>query len=105
MNTITRANFSIEQQKSYEGYTEHNIWNGWECPLFTKEVADKIAKDFTIAGVMYINYSKEFDRYLVTYDIDEPILEWYDQITKVIDGKEVKLYPIGAFCWCWDMRE
>lgn len=46
-NMARAAKFSIDLGKSYPGYTFNEHWNGWECPYFTKEVADEICKDFS----------------------------------------------------------
>ena len=46
-NMARPAKFSIDLGKSYPGYTFNEHWNGWECPYFTKEVAEEICKDFS----------------------------------------------------------
>lgn len=45
----------------YEGYTYGNDWNGWECPYFTKEVADKMEQDHSDE----IYYEKRLDAFIV----------------------------------------
>ena len=89
-----------DNEKSYEGYTDGTLWNGWECPWFTKEVADEMIKDFIKEGGE-AEYDLETDSYIFQAE------EW-DQ-ADTFDGADVvtedgiqHLYPIGAWCWIWD---
>ena len=98
---MRKTRFVIDtNEKSYEGYTDGRLWNGWECPWFTKEVAEEMMRDLNKEGVA-AKYDLETDSYIVQAE------EW-DQ-PDVFDGADVKtedgvqhLYPIGAWCWIWD---
>ena len=98
---MRKTRFGIcDNEKSYEGYTDGRLWNGWECPWFTKEMAEEIMRDLNKDGVE-TEYNPETDSYIIkSEDWDEP---------DVFDGNDVKtedgiqhLYPIGAWCWIWD---
>ncbi len=44
------ANFKIESlgYETFEGYTKDEDWNGWDCPYFTFEQAQKILKTYNM---------------------------------------------------------
>lgn len=99
-NTMRKTNFQIcDDDRIYEGYTDGTLWNGWECPWFTKEVADRIMQDLKCDDV-----ETEYDE-----NTDSYIVRTIDDIEDVFDGEYVNtedgtkfLYPIGAWCWIWD---
>ncbi len=82
--------FSLDGGNIYKGYTNGGIWNGWECPYFEKEEADKIAKD----------YNGEFvdDTYVFPND-DDDVYE--SENLETVDGKK-KVWAIGAYAWVWE---
>lgn len=98
---MRKTRFVIDtNEKTYEGYTDGRLWNGWECPWFTKEVVEEMMRDFIKEGGE-AKYNSETDSYIFLGECwDEP---------DVFDGKDVEtgngvkhLYPIGAWCWIWD---
>ena len=73
---------------------------GWECPWFTKEVADEMMRDLNKEGVE-AEYNPKTDSYIVQAE------DW--EGPDIFDGADVEtedgvlhLYPIGAWCWIWD---
>jgi hypothetical protein len=98
---MRKTRFVIDtNEKTYEGYTDGTLWNGWECPWFTKEVAEEMMRDFIKEGGE-AKYDSETDSYIFQAE------EW-DQ-PDVFDSADVRtedgiqhLYPIGAWCWIWD---
>ena len=101
MKTMRKTKFQIcDDERNYEGYTDGRLWNGWECPWFTKEVAEQIMRDLNRDGV-----ETEYDATTDSYIIQEE--EW--DLPGVFEGYDVEtedgikhLYPIGAWCWIWD---
>lgn len=97
---MRKTKFSIcDDQRIYEGYTDGRRWNGWECPWFTREVAEQIMKDLNSDDV-----KTEYDEKADTY-----IVHWCEGTDDVFDGADMNtedgikhLYPIGAGCWIWD---
>ena len=82
----------------FEGYTDGKHWNGWACPYFTKEVADKIAAVYNAEnGDCSMAYNAEKDCFeTFTWDTEnDEEFRGYD-----IDGQH--LYAIGTMCWIWD---
>ena len=73
-------------------------WNGWVCPMFTKDVADKVAAwcgRFDDALV----YDAERDAYVGTYDHEAgEVFEGVD-----VDGMHV--YPIWYGSWTWSIAD
>ena len=98
---MRRTVFTIDaSEKYYEGYTDNRLWNGWECPWFTKEVADTIMSDLNQDGIRTV-----YDITKDTYIIDDQ----YNDTVDTYEGRDVEtfngikhLYPIGAWCWIWD---
>lgn len=98
---MRKTRFVIDtNEQTYEGYTDGRLWNGWECPWFTKEVADEMMRDLNKEGVE-TEYHHKTDSYIIkSEDWDEPdVFDGRDIITE--DGP-MHLYPIGAACWIWD---
>ena len=98
---MRKTKFVIDtNEQTYEGYTDGRRWNGWECPWFTKEVADGMMRDLNKEGVE-AKYDSETDSYIIKVECyDEPdIFDGYDVETE--DGS-MHLYPIGAWCWIWE---
>lgn len=87
----------------FEGYTTSNKWNGWQCPLFNKENADKICKAYN-NEFCQMRYDEENDCYIADYPVDE-YSEKYEGRDYVVNGKVEHLYAIGSHEWCWAMAE
>lgn len=105
--TFTKSKFEIDDTPQFEGYTAGHSWNGWDCPYFTKEVANQIAEFMENDNNMHFYYQENFDRYIIlfTHDtvVEEP--EVYEGTTITVDGEEIKVYPLGNGSWCWtDVR-
>ncbi len=83
--------FSIDGETKYAGYTFGDDWNGFECPYFEKEAADKMSMDMMGRA--------EGDTYVFEQEDDEP-LTINSEIIKTVDGDK-KVWPIGAYYWVW----
>lgn len=76
MKPLSKSIFSIDGGERFRGYTRGNHWNGWACPMFTKEEGLKIIKAFTTEEYpMY--YDEIKDAFVVQYeegdyDVDNP---------------------------------
>ena len=100
MKTMRKTKFQIcGDERVYEGYTDGSLWNGWECPWFTKEVAEQIMKDLNRDDVE-TSYSEATDSYIV-YRADDVEDVFEGEYVATEDGGK-HLYPIGAWCWIWD---
>ena len=85
---------------SFEGIDLGSTWNGWACPAFTKEVADEILSVINACsnedGGMEF-FDSEKGGYYTSFDGE--YTERFDAM--MIDG--VAYYPIGAYCWTWEV--
>ena len=84
---------------SFEGYTKGENWNGWDCPYFTFEQAQRVLQTYnqlrSITGEAQGYYDAGADAFIFPAE-DEP--EIYNAIT----SENEKYYPVGAFCWIWE---
>lgn len=87
-------------ERKWEGYTRWERWNGWECPMFTLEVAQDIAALTQAEEGDKIVYAPDKDCFIHTNYGDT---EGYPQTacSTLIDGRFVRLYEV-ADGWCWD---
>lgn len=84
---------------SYEGFTKGETWNGWDCPYFTFEQAQKILKTYnqlrSIIEEAQAFYDSSADAFIFPSEDDSEIY------TGVIEEGE-KYYSIGSFVWIWE---
>ena len=111
-NMARPAKFSIDLGKSYPGYTFNEHWNGWECPYFTKEVAEEICKDFSFTySFTDSDGNKQECRYYYKEETDtfygfDDNTEYGEQEIGVPteiqtpDGK-IKVYDFSIAGWIW----
>ena len=96
--------FEIDGMYMAKGYTLGDTWNGFECPFFTKEVAEEILQetidtDLTQEYFVNFEYDKENEQFILK-ETDDKLL-FPARKFKTGDGSEIKLYAIGAYMWCW----
>lgn len=98
------TDFKIESlgYETFEGFTKDEDWNGWDCPYFTFEQAQKVLTTHnTLRSVIgqkkLACYDVAADAFVFpASDEDEP--EIFAAI--IADGQ--KYYPVGTFCWIWE---
>lgn len=96
-----RAKFNgdwMDPDEVYEGYCTDQRWNGWACPHFEFDEVLRMMENPTGWNVTYDAKSDTFT--IIADEIDEA--EVIKPIMINVEGKEVKVYPIGAGGWCWD---
>lgn len=76
-------------------YANEDRWNGWAMPSFTFETAQSIL-EFLPDG----QYRPDIDAFAFMVNDEEEI---YEATTIEVDGKAVKVYPIGAGSWVWEV--
>ena len=88
----------------FEGWTNGQRWNGWECPFFECDTVIRMVDTWNnkaFDGEEYqARYDEERDAF---YFRDGGLEEWdcFGAKTIETEGKAIKVYPIGAFCWIW----
>ena len=93
---LSSQRFDIEDSASYKGFKAEGLyWNGWECPFFTKEVAEQILNDFEADWIFVDN------TFYVCWEGDGPNDEPEEYGMVLKDG--IELWSIGGFAWCWQM--
>lgn len=100
---IAEADWTSDDKK-YPCYTTGDTWNGWGTPYFELDVAKKVMKDVNDTRVPndHGKYNKKEDAFIVPEYDDKEVFT--SQIIKC-DDKEIKVYAIGAYSWCWDVSE
>lgn len=98
------AKFKIESlgYEIFDGFTKGEDWNGWACPYFTFDQAQKVLRQFN--RLREITWSKDLafydsgsDSFIFPVDYEnEP--ELFEAIVE--NGQ--KFYPLGTFCWIWE---
>lgn len=91
----------------YAGFTDGSLWNGWACPVFTREVADQIAEDFNRQGEWAgfptsgsARFDADADAYEVAEEGNDP--ELFLASTIEVGGRSVKVYEFGTRYWTWE---
>jgi hypothetical protein len=98
---MRKTRFVLEAygNNSFEGYSDNSDWNGWACPYFTFEQAEKVLKTHNGTGQSgYYDESKDAFIFQVAGN-NEP--ETYPAIKLA----EQKYYPIGYSNWIWEEAE
>lgn len=95
------AVFQIDAIESYfHGVTQDQHWNGFACPLFSLEEAQRLmALNNHTDFCGQIAFDAEQDAFLF-HEFGVESEERPDVYKAVLIGDE-KFYPIGAFSWCW----
>lgn len=100
--------FEIEVNEGfeqYEGITNGNRWNGWECPLFTIDNVNKILNNLG-SEELAKECSFSFYEYDSTYDVIIEKVYWNGKLEAIDTTKPTlfegnKYYPIGNGNWTW----
>ena len=97
------AKFKIESlgYEVFEGFSKDEDWNGWDCPYFTFEQAQKVLKTYNelrriIGQKNLAHYDSSTDAFAFPSDEDET-----ETFVSIIENGQ-KYYPIGTFCWIWE---
>lgn len=86
----------------FEGYTKDEDWNGWACPYFNYEQAQKVLRIYN--ELRRIIGQKDFAYYEPSADsFVFPVSgEREPENFMAIADEGQKYYSIGAFCWIWE---
>ena len=81
--------------KLFSAYVDESVrWNGWLCPYFTREEAERVV-DALKVGV----YDAERDAFVV-HDEDGQPFETFERTALTADDGSA-LYAVGAYSWSW----
>lgn len=110
LHSLQAATFSLDAYNSgeveifFHGFTDGQRWNGFACPSFTLEDAQRLAAINNVTPYCgHIKYDPDRDAFIFDEHGDGgdtalalPSVE-FGAVT--VEGQ--KLYSIGAFAWCW----
>lgn len=98
---IKKGMFCINEDMGiFEGYSSGKLWNGWECPVFTKEAADRICKAFSDNQTIALSYHEQSDCFVVNYST-EGMTDFFEGEDFEIDRGIKHLHPLGSHECCW----
>ena len=98
------TNFKIELlgYEIFEGFTIGEDWNGWACPYFTFDQAQKVLKQYNqlreIIGQKDLAF---YDENADAFVFPENGKDESEIFVAVIENDR-RYYPVGAFCWIWE---
>lgn len=78
---------------SFPCYYNGTRWNGWSMPQFEREVGLRLCEHMPD-----LRYDEKLDAFFIG-DEDGECEYKAEQIS--VDGRTIKVYPIGAGFWCW----
>jgi hypothetical protein len=104
-SVFRKGHFIIEDWLGpFEGWTSGQRWNGWECPYFEFDTVLRMVDVWNNTSFGEEEYQARYDEELDEfYFRDGGLEEWNCFRAQLIEveGKEIKVYPIGAYGWCW----
>lgn len=99
-----KARFSLDayEGEMFEGYTRGETWNGFECPYFLRENAERIIEVFSSRQTAFYDEMADCFVFVSEDNSDEDEAERFSALEVAGIGR---IYPIGAFVWAWDKVE
>jgi hypothetical protein len=99
--SLRPATFSLEPlgDRTFDGYTTGDTWNGWACPRFTFVQAQRLVKAYEENGLKAW-YDEVADAFSFEVKAGNDLKEVDTFPVEELDGKQ--FYPVGAFCWIWE---
>lgn len=90
------------EEPFFPGFTAGDYWNGWDCPSFSKAVAERLLQSMD----MTFHFDADQDAFVVTEDSEEQGVDTYkgyDIVTE--NGVKAHVYSIGAYAWIWYAKD
>lgn len=100
---LTKFRIESFESATFEGFTKSEYWNGWDCPYFTRDQAQKIltVHNTLISPVerkLLAHYDAATDAFVFPLENGDDELEAFAAFTE----GGLTYYPVGAFCWIWE---
>ncbi|MFD1676033.1 hypothetical protein [Alicyclobacillus fodiniaquatilis] len=104
--TFQPTTFMIDGvEGTFAGFSDGDTWNGFACPYFPKEQADKFVLAYNEDADTTdctSGFEEERDLYWFETVGGEPYSrEEFEGMDIEVDGEKVHVYPIGASAWIW----
>ncbi len=99
---LEKAVFVLDafEGEEFEGYTQGETWNGFECPYFLFESAQRLMSALSAEGQTAF-YDEKTDEFVCAEEDYEDAPDRYGALE--VEGLG-KLYPVGAFVWTWGRK-
>ena len=93
-----RGRFSLADGKGpFEGWSNGELWNGWEIPRFEFAVCQEILKAL---GDQQARFDGKADAFVTMMDEEDEV--WAGEEITISDGSRIKGYGLGAGSWTWE---
>lgn len=92
---------AYEESDTFSGYTFNRYWNGWQMPMFTKEVAEEVCNKYCDGEYSTWKFDKERDAFVISKADDEEN-EVYEGFDIQTENGNIHVYDIGSGNWIWD---
>jgi hypothetical protein len=87
-----------DSEEAFEGWTNGELWNGWEMPEFEKAMAERL---LAWLGDQRGRFDGKLEAFVtMSQDGEEEI--WAGEEITITDGSRIKAYPVGAGAWTWE---
>lgn len=98
-HTVAISDFAGLEKYQHRAYLNpEEDWNGWACPYFKKEEAERMSSWLPELGEA-LSYDEKADEFIIGPEDCPEDSEHFPAVD--IDGK--KLYPIGTHSWVWEI--
>ena len=93
-----KGRFSLaDGERVFEGWSNGQLWNGWEMPRFEFAVCGEILKSL---GDEQARFDEKADAFVTMTNGEEEA--WAAEEITITDGSRIKVYPVGAGSWIWE---
>jgi hypothetical protein len=87
-----------DSDRAFDGWSNGQLWNGWEMPRFELQVGMEI---LGWMGDAKARYDADRDAFVtVNQDGEEEV--WLAEGVTVTDGSRIKVYGLGSGSWTWE---
>src|SRR5262249_26839777 len=86
-----------DNEAAFEGWSDGQLWNGWEKPRFEFAVCREILRWM---GDERARFEDAADAFVTVADEEQE--RWSAEEITISDGSRMKVYPLGAGSWIWE---
>jgi hypothetical protein len=82
---------------AFDGWSNGELWNGWEMPRFEFIVCQAILK---LLGDARGRFDEKADAFITVSNGEGEA--WAAEEITITDGSRINVYPLGAGSWTWE---
>jgi hypothetical protein len=99
---VIKSSFCVDDTNYYEGFTAGETWNGWACPMFTKETTQKILTEmFDRGDLVEWSFDEKSDTFHYMFNDGNEEHEAVNSFDVYFAGQKMHVYGLGAYAWVW----